>query len=57
MNEKSGYDKKTEFLSIRVTKATKAELEKISTDHERSTSWVVGKIIDSFLENKNSVKF
>ena len=51
MSEKDS--KKSEFLSVRVPKDTKAELEKIAEDNERSISWVVGKIIDKYLNGKS----
>jgi len=45
--------KKSEFLSVRVAKEMKAELEKIAEDNDRSISWVVGKIIEKYLNGKS----
>ncbi len=54
---KDDSEKKSEFLSIRVSKEMKAELEAIAADNERSLSWVVAKIIDRYLESGRSKKF
>ena len=47
------HSKKSEFLSVRVAKETKVELEKIAEENDRSISWVVGKIIDKYLNGKS----
>jgi len=44
-------NKKTEFLSLRVSKAVKKELEEIAASDDRSVSWLVGKVLDEFLKS------
>ena len=41
---------KTEFLSIRLSKGTKAKLEKEATADDRTLSWLVAKILEDHLK-------
>ncbi len=41
--------KKTEFISVRISKATKKKLEKLAKEKERSLSWLVSKIIETHI--------
>jgi len=50
---KDDSTKKSEFLSVRVAKEIKEELEGIAQENERSVSWVVGKIIEKYLNGKS----
>lgn len=45
-------ERKGEFLSVRVSLRTKAELVKLADQQERSVSWIVGKIIDDHLDRR-----
>ena len=42
-------EKKTEFISIRVTPDVKEKLDCIASNSERSISWVVGNMIEFYL--------
>ncbi len=42
---------KTEFLSVRLSKEMKAELEEIAEKEERTLSWVVAKILEKHLKS------
>lgn len=41
---------KTEFLSIRLSKETKAKLEKEAAADDRTLSWLVAKILEEHLK-------
>ena len=47
---KKDSEKKTEFLSVRVTKQAKKELEEIAASDDRSVSWLVARILDDPLK-------
>ena len=47
---KKDSEKKTEFLSVRVTKQAKKELEEIAATDDRSVSWLVARILDETLK-------
>ena len=47
---KKASEKKTEFLSVRVTKQAKKELEEIAARDDRSVSWLVARILDETLK-------
>lgn len=48
--------KKTEFISLRISKSVKAKLEAIAEEHERPLSWVVCKIIEKHVDSKQAGK-
>ena len=41
---------KSEFLSVRLSKETKAALEGLAGADERSLSWLVAKVLDTHVE-------
>lgn len=43
-------DPKSEFLSIRLSRETKAKLEKLAEAEDRSLSWLVAKILEEHLK-------
>jgi predicted transcriptional regulator len=44
---------KGEILSVRVSAATKTELEKIADSQDRSLSWLVAKILGDYLASRS----
>lgn len=48
--------KKTEFLSLRVSKDVKNKLEIIAAQQERPLSWVVSKILEKHVNSKQAGK-
>lgn len=48
--------KKTEFLSLRVSKDVKNKLETIAAQQERPLSWVVSKILEKHVNSKQAGK-
>lgn len=46
-------DKKSEFLSLRIPPALKEKLAKIADKKDRTLSWVIGKIIEKYLQNND----
>lgn len=50
---KKENSKKSEFLSVRVSKEVKDHLEDIAEENERSVSWVVSKILEKFTQGKS----
>lgn len=48
--------KKTEFLSVRVSRETKDRLETIAEENDRSLSWVVAKMIEASLGDRAEKK-
>lgn len=53
---KNQDDKKTEFLSVRVSRSVKAKLEKIAVENERPLSWVVSRVLENYVNSKNAGK-
>ena len=47
---KKKMDRKTEFLSVRVSEATKNSLEEIAESEDRSLSWLVAKVLEDYLK-------
>ncbi len=47
-------EKRTEFISVRVSDATKIQLEAIAGTKQRSLSWMVDKILQQYLGNIDS---
>ncbi|MCG8434139.1 MAG: hypothetical protein MJA83_08925 [Gammaproteobacteria bacterium] len=50
---KAEANKKTEFLSIRVSQPVKRKLQKLADDQDRPLSWVVNKILEKYVNSKN----
>ena len=46
---KKRQEKKDEFISVRVEKATKEKLMEIAEETERPLSWIVGKILRAYV--------
>lgn len=46
---KKRQEKKDEFISVRVEKATKERLLEIAEETERPLSWIVGKILRAYV--------
>lgn len=49
-------EKKTEFISLRVTKSVKNKLEDIAVQNDRPLSWVVNKILEKYVTSKKPGK-
>lgn len=49
-------EKKTEFISVRVSKAVKARLEEIAEEHDRPLSWVVNRVLEKHVNSKQAGK-
>ena len=47
---------KSEFLSVRLSKETKAALETLADEDERSLSWLVAKILDTHVKQATKRK-
>ena len=54
--DKNTEQKKTEFISLRISKSVKAKLEAIALQQERPLSWVVSKIIEKHVNSKQAGK-
>ena len=52
MVKKAKKATKSEFLSVRVSAATKAALARIAEEQDRSLSWVVGRLLDDYVARK-----
>lgn len=48
--------KKTDFISLRVSKSVKSKLEEIALQNDRPLSWVVSKIIENHVNSKQTGK-
>ncbi|HBE31913.1 MAG TPA: CopG family transcriptional regulator [Cyanobacteria bacterium UBA11369] len=47
-----GGKRKLELIAVYVTKEKKAALEEWAASEERSVSWIVGKLIDKALQDR-----
>ena len=45
-------EKKTEFISLRVSKTVKRKLEDVAIQNDRPLSWVVNKILEKHVNSK-----
>lgn len=45
-------EKKTDFLSVRMSKTVKSKLEKVAEENDRPLSWVVNKILENYVNSK-----
>ena len=48
--------KKTDFISLRVSKSVKSKLEEIALQNDRPLSWVVSKILENHVNSKQTGK-
>lgn len=53
---KKTEQKKTEFISLRVSKDVKSKLEAIALQQDRPLSWVVSKILEKHVNSKQAGK-
>lgn len=53
---KKTTEKKTEFISARVSKTVKKRLEDIAVQNDRPLSWVVSKILENYAGSKRAGK-
>ena len=51
---KKKTDRKTEFLSVRVSETTKNTLEEIAESEDRSLSWLVAKVLEDYLKARKN---
>ncbi len=49
-------DKKTELISVRISKSLRDKLEAIAEEQDRPLSWVVNKILQKHLNSKQAGK-
>jgi hypothetical protein len=47
-----GGKRKLELIAVYLTKEKKMALEKWATSEERSVSWIVGKLVDKALQDR-----
>jgi len=47
-----GGKRKLELIAVYLTKEKKIALEKWATSEERSVSWIVGKLVDKALQDR-----
>lgn len=53
---KKTVEKKTEFISVRVSKSVKNKLEDIALENDRPLSWVVSRILENYAGSKRAGK-
>ncbi|MCK5241200.1 ribbon-helix-helix protein, CopG family [bacterium] len=50
--KKTQSTKKSEFISVRLSKEAKQTLQKMADKEDRTLSWLIAKIIDDHLKKK-----